>query len=206
MSPLSELRPLAGLVLVLSIAYLRLDQFRHQKRVREYASERFREIGRQREVPKGADESRSYKALRNLAEIPASGGGNADGFPEQFRQWWDQVWTSQKWWSRVYVIAFRTRLDRLVSYVLLASGTIAVLAGNLHAVGRWQDFATEETWPIWWLVACGAASVLLALGGDWVVAGTKKNIDEYANEPMKLMQRKAEEGAVKDGHQDKSSS
>ena len=192
MSLLPELTSLAGIILAFNIAYLRLDQFRHQERVRQYAREKLKEIVEAREVPSTAARSESYSALVNLAEDPRGKIGELTRF-----------------WSWTYAVFLRTRIDRGLSLILAAVGLAVVCVGNAHAVDQWQGlaplFAAERiSWSLYGLVACAVLSVLFAILGEWVVRGTWKNIDRYASEPMNLMRKtaastKVENGDWKDG-------
>lgn len=179
MSLLPELSSLAGLILAFNVAYLKLDQFRYQERVREYARVKLKEIAESREVTSRASQSESYNALTNLAEDP----------PGRIRD-------LERFWSKVYAVFLRTRLDRVLSFSLAMTGFAAVCVGNAHAVNHWQALAPffssgRISWSLWILVVCAGLSALLALFGDQIVRGTCKNIDKYALEPMNLMMDKA---------------
>ena len=69
-SLLPELSPLAGIILAFNVAYLRLDQFRHQERVKDYAQAKLDDILDSRSVPDTAHRSENYSSLINLAESP----------------------------------------------------------------------------------------------------------------------------------------
>ena len=178
MSLLPELTPLASIILAFNIAYLRLDQFRHQERVRQYARDKLKEITKSRAVPDTASNSESYNALLNLAEKPR---GKAKSL--------------SRFWSLTYAVLLRTRIDRWAASILVLVGLTAVCVGSAHAVDHWQStapwFVSEHiSWWLWGLTICCSLSVLFAILGELIVRGTLANIDKYASEPMSLMQQK----------------
>ena len=188
MSLLPELIPLGGIVLAFNIAYLRLDQFRHRDRVREYAQRKLGEISDKRVVPASAGKSENYRALANLAENPK---GKTRDFP--------------KAWSRAYAILLRSRFDRKVALALAGVGLAVMCMGSAHATNQWQWqwlvrlFMQERiSWSLWILVGCSILSVLFVILGERVVAGTFENIDKYAKESMHLMQEKAAQVRMRD--------
>ena len=186
-SLLPELTSLAAIVLAFNIAHLRLDQFRHQERVREYVREKLKAIVEEREFPSTAVLSENYNALVNLAEDPI---GRIRDLP--------------RFWSRTWAVFLRTRFDRVLSLIPAGVGLAAVCVGNAHAVDQWQGlaplFVAERiSWSLYGLAACAVLSVLFAILGEWVVRGTWKNIDRCAAEPMHLRRKRAASSGVKSG-------
>ena len=164
MSLLPELTPLAGITLAFNVAYLKLDQFRYQDRVRKYARDKLDEIQDARDVPDTAYRSENYRAIVNLAEKPKG------GFSELKRT---QSWT--------YAVFLRPRIDRFVSWILAGVGLVGLCIGSAHAVGEWQSLAPlfcrdRIAWSLWGLVTCVVLSVLFAVLGEWVRA---RYIHEY---------------------------
>ena len=190
MSLLPELTPLAGITLAFNVAYLKLDQFRYQDRVRDYARTKLREIQEAREVPDTATLSENYSAIVNLAEEPKG-----------------DISELKRFWSWTYAMFLRPRIDRRVSLILAGVGLAGVCIGSAHAVGEWQRLAPlfdqdRIAFSLWVLVICVVLSVLFAVLGEWVVRGTFKNIDKDAEESVNLMskkmQKKATEASVAD--------
>lgn len=184
MSLLPELTPLAGITLAFNVAYLKLDQFRYQDRVRKYAYDKLEEIQDAREVPDRAYRSENYRAIANLAEKQK---GDVSELPRT------RSWT--------YAVFLRPRIDRVVSLILAGVGLVGVCVGSAHAVGEWQSLAPlfnqdRIAWSLWGLVSCVVISVLFAVLGEWVVRGTLGNIDKYAEELMNLMPRKMQKEAT----------
>ena len=172
---LPELISLAGIVVASNIAYLRMNRFRYQDAVRGYAEGKLKEIAAVRDKTPSMEKSKSFKALRNLAEKPSG-----------------KAWSRNKVWSWLYTVLLRSKFDRRIAWAFAGIGLIAIFLGNAHAVGQFEStmpwFDAERiSVSMWILMASCIQSLVFVVLGEAIVDGTRRYIDEHTSEMMNLM-------------------
>ena len=188
MSLLPALTPMAAILLGLSIAYLRLEQFQHLKRIRARASENLKKLAQDgNEVPKTFRESDYYRKLACLA------GKTQD--PEV------QILTGFS--GKLYSALFNSQKDRKISVFMAWVSLVLVILGAAHDTGQlqWSTFlfgAEWIAWTLWPLALLNVLSVVLVLAGDRYVSCTYREIDTAAKQLEIFLRGGASEAVITD--------
>ena len=169
-SELPELRAIAGTVLALSLAYLRLEQFQHLKLIRNYARKKLHNLSKHQEIPSSFRNSKHYKQLNALA-------GNRR----------DPDLGKINIWLRIYSILFESRVDWIVSNFMVYLATLILLVGTAHSVEHLlvlKSMFTGHMIVLWyWIMSSSLViAIFFVLIGNRIVDSSYNVIDHDSKE------------------------
>ena len=185
MSLLPQLSPLAAILLVVSLAYLRLETFRYRERIKKCASESLQQLSREGDwKPQQYGNTDYYGELAYLAGIP---GG--EGVEDSMRARWRMLPFFDSSWLRRF------------SVFGAGSALVLVITAAAHATGQWQGiefmFTTEHIgWAFYGLSVLTASFVLLVLVGETYVSHAEEKIRKIAEEFGKHLKNPASEAVI----------
>lgn len=159
-----EFAEIAGVGLAMSLAYLKLDRFRHRRSIEDCARSELKRLGDDKGMLEDYKDREYYKILRRLAgeDVEKKRSDMEQGEDEESR-------TSgvRGPWFQIYRLLFLRRVDRCVSYFMmfLLLATLLASSGGFLANGKpWLE-------TLLWIIISFAIffSIYLVLYGDRMV-------------------------------------
>lgn len=185
MSLLPQLSPLAAILLVVSLAYLRLEAFRYRERIKKCASESLQQLSREGDrEPQQYGNTDYYGELAYLAAIPG-----CESAADRMRARWRMLPLFDSSWLQGFSV-----FGAVFALVL-------VITAAAHATGHWRAiefiFTAERIgWVFYCLSFLTAGFVLLVLVGETYVSHAEAKIKEIAEEFGKHLRNPASEAVI----------
>ena len=192
--------PIAGLVLGLNIAYLRLDRFVHRKKIRDYA-----ESGLTGLFPNGTKPTEEHKGSQHYQRLVYFSERQQSSSAASVNQGWarhvrvDRLPGFSGWF---YSVIFKNARDRKFSVAMTLTATATIVIGTFDIL-HLSHVSDLILWCKWFAVLVVTAlqlmlvaSVTFVLAGDGYIQKASDVIDDDVKETRRISPDKPSEDPV----------